>query len=102
MNVAMDNDVVYKGICYGVLSDIVQPYNGTADAIGVLGAARFVVAKKIHKTTFKRNHELLEQELKRFLSAAIQLEPTDGEQSLAAEFESAAQHLGLNLDAGES
>ncbi len=102
MNVVIDNDVLYKGACYGVLHDIAYAYNGTAGSVGVLGAARFVVTKKIHRATLRRTDGLAIQELSQFLSAAVQLEPTDGEQNLAADLESAAQQLGVNLDAGES
>jgi len=102
MNVVIDNDVLYKGACYGVLHDIAHAYNGTAGSVGVLGAARFVVTKKIHKANLARTDGLAIQELSRFLSTAIQLEPTDSEQNLAADLESAAQQLGVNLDAGES
>jgi hypothetical protein len=102
MNVVVDNDIVYKGLCYGVLHDIVHPYNGTAGSVGVLGAARFVVGKKVQKTRLRRSADLVAQELGRFLSGAVQLEPTDSEQSLAADLESAAQQHDVNLDAGES
>jgi hypothetical protein len=102
MKVVIDNDVLYKGACYGVLHDIAHAYNGIAGSVGVLGAARFVVAKKITKATLRRTDGLAIQQLSQFLSAAVHLEPTDGEQNLAADLESAAQQLGVNLDAGES
>ncbi|MBZ5493802.1 MAG: hypothetical protein LAO76_23020 [Acidobacteriia bacterium] len=102
MNIVVDNDVLYKGACYGVLQEVVQAYTGTPATVGVLGAARFVVPKKIRKLALSRPLELVAQELSGFLSAAVQLEPTDAEQNFAADLESAAQQLGLNLDTGES
>jgi hypothetical protein len=102
MNAVVDNDILYKGACYGILADILQPYNGASGAIGALGTARFVVSKKIKKMTLKRNGSLVLEELRRFLSCCVELSPTEDEQSLAAEFELAAQQLGVNLDTGES
>jgi hypothetical protein len=102
MNVVIDNDIVFKGVCYGILRDILQINEGTKGDVGVLGAARFVVAKKIQRTKLNRTTELVMLELATFLSAATTLEPTDDEQALAADLESAAQRLGINLDVGES
>lgn len=102
MNAVVDNDVLYKGLCYGVLHDIVHAYDGTAGSVGVLGAARFVVGKKLQKTSLRRTADLVAEEFSKFLSAAVELEPSDSEQSLAADLESAAQQLDVNLDAGES
>jgi len=102
MNIVVDNDVLYKGICYGVLQEVVQACAGTTARVGVLGAARFVVSKKIRKVTLSRSPDLVAQELSGFLSGAVQLEPTDAEQDFAADLESAAQQLGVNLDTGES
>jgi hypothetical protein len=102
MNAVVDNDILYKGACYGILADILQPHNGASGAIGALGTARFVVSKKIKKMTLKRDGSLALEELRRFLSRCVELSPTEDEQSLAAEFELAAQQLGVNLDTGES
>src|SRR5208283_2145536 len=102
MNAVVDNDIVYKGVCYGILTDILQTHNGTGGAIGALGTARFVVSKKIKKVKLKRNESLVLEQLQRFLSSSVELSPTEDEQQLAAEFEFAAQQFGVNLDTGES
>jgi hypothetical protein len=102
MNAVVDNDIVLKGVCYGILSDVLQPHNGRAGTIGVLGTARFVVSNRIKKVKLTRSENLILEELARFLSCCTQLNPTEHEQRLAAELEFAAQQLGLGLDTGES
>jgi hypothetical protein len=102
MNAVVDNDIVHKGACYGILADILQPHNGAGGAIGALGTARFVVSKRIKKMRLQRNGSLAQEELRKFLSRCVELSPTEDEQHLAAEFEFAAQQLAVNLDTGES
>ncbi len=102
MNAVVDNDIIYKGVCYGILADILQTYNGASRAIGSLGTARFVVSKKIKKAKLNRNENSVLEQLQTFLSSSVELSPTADEQQLAAEFEFAAQQLGINLDTGES
>ena len=102
MNAVVDNDIIYKGVCYGILADILQTHNGASGAIGSLGTARFVVSKRIKKAKLERNENLVQEQLQRFLSNSVELSPTEDEQQLAAEFELAAQQLGVNLDTGES
>jgi hypothetical protein len=67
-----------------------------------LGAARFVVSKKITKKAPHQGIAAAHQHLATFLGRAAVVEPTDDEQRMAAEFELAAQRAGLGFDAGES
>jgi len=97
---AIDNDVILKGILYGLLSDLIGMIPASAADVGVLGAARYVVSARLKKTS--RDVEKLLQSLERFLSNVMILEPTDDESKLAAELELSAQKINVNLDAGES
>jgi hypothetical protein len=101
MNALIDNDVLFKGACYGLLEKLISiicPINAT----GVLGSARFVVPKKIEKANLNRDRGTALGILLAFLSQTETLEPADDEQRMAADFELAAQKLGVNLDGGES
>ena len=102
MNAVVDNAIIHKGACYGILTDILEAHNGARGAVGALGTARFVVSKKIKRMKLKRNEGLAFEELGKFFSSSVELSPTEDEQALAAEFELVAQQLGVNLDTGES
>jgi hypothetical protein len=101
VNAVIDNDIIYKGACYGILTDMVSPIRSSG-RIGVLGAARFVVVRKITRATLERPREHALDVMADFFAAAEALEPRTEEQQFAADLELAAQRSGLNLDAGES
>jgi hypothetical protein len=101
MNAVIDNDVLLKAACYGLLDKLVwtaSPQNGT----GVLGTARFVVPRKIKNARLNNDRGKALQNLWTFLNQTEILEPGDDEQRMAADFELAAQKVGANLDEGES
>jgi hypothetical protein len=102
MKAVVDNDILFKGACYGILSDLLAAHNDGVGAIGILGAARFVIPKKIKRAKLLGSIESAEKNLMTFLAQCKILEPTIDEQMLAAEFELAGQKLGVNLDIGES
>jgi len=93
---AIDNDVLLKAVRY-CLTALLWP---TERSLGVLGAARFVVGKRVASLAPGRPEPAAELEL--FLERAIVLEPTDEEVALAADLERQAQELALPLDNGES
>jgi hypothetical protein len=103
MEALVDNDILFKALMYGLLHELLGPYNTSTDALGVLGAAQFVIAKKIRKqspgTTVTA--EKLDQFFN-FMKGCYVLEPTDEEQAMAADFEFAAQRAAVALDSGES
>lgn len=101
MNTLIDNDILFKGSCYGILRDLILGVCEPCD-VGVLGSARFVVPKKIEKSGLNGSHELALNAFLDFLGQATVLEPTNDEQQLAADLELAAQRLGVSLDSGES
>jgi hypothetical protein len=98
----IDNDVLAKGACYGLLLDLAAAVAGAASRCGILGAAQFVVPKIIDRQKMNRDPGGAREVFQAFLAQHDIVEPTLPEQQLAAELESAAQALALNLDAGES
>jgi hypothetical protein len=102
MKAAIDNDILFKGACYGLLNELIATACSDTEAFGTLGSAKFVVSKKIEKNKLLRNRVSALAALLQFLSRSEALEPTQNEQNMAAEFELAAQRLGVNLDSGES
>ena len=102
MNALVDNDIVFKGACYGLLPDVLATVCGQEGPAGVLGAARFVVSKKIQKTPLNKGRDSARANLAEFLRRALAIEPTEAEQTIAAELELAALNSGVSLDSGES
>ena len=96
--VAVDNDVLLKALSYG-LEHLFWPEEDHG-VIGVLGAARFVLADRLAKTNLQRSD--INSALKQLLDRAEVLEPDDEEVDLAAKVEKRASELGLELDGGES
>jgi hypothetical protein len=102
MKAAIDNDILFKGACYGLLNELISTVCSATDRVGTLGSARFVVAKKIEKNNLLRNRTAALALFFEFLKRSEPLEPTQNEQNVAADLELAAQRLGINLDSGES
>ena len=99
MKALVDNDVLLKAVCYGLLHELISS-NGTS--CGVLGAAQFVLAKRIRRLALRGDVVAAQSRLDGFISQALVVEPTDEEQDLAADLEGAAQRAGVSLDSGES
>jgi hypothetical protein len=104
MTALVDNDVLCKAACYGLLDELILPYCTKHCLPGVLGSARFVVSKTIKKkrTQLRGNVATALARLENFVNQSEVLEPTDSEQSFAADLESIAQRAGVSLDTGES
>lgn len=98
---ALDNDVILKGASYGVLTDLLASLPGAPYAHGALGAARFMLPKKLAKKTVTRM-DAAKAELEVALAALEVLEPTKDERKLAAELQFNAQRASLPLDVGEA
>jgi hypothetical protein len=94
---AIDNDVIIKTACYGLSAGL-----HAGRHVGVLGAARYVITKRIGKMKLEGNHAEALEAAQKFISRSTVLEPTESELRLSASIESAAQREGLELDAGES
>ena len=102
MKALVDNDILFKGACYGLLDEFISGICVSPDTVGVLGSAWFVVSKKIQRTPLNKTIETAINNLRTLLIRAVTLEPNETEQSMAATFELAALQLGVSLDAGES
>jgi hypothetical protein len=102
MKAAIDNDILFKGACYGLLSELIATACSATEVVGTLGSARFVVAKKIEKNKLLRNRTAALAVFFEFLNRSEALEPTQDEQNMAADLELVAQRIGINLDSGES
>jgi hypothetical protein len=98
----VDNDVLFKGTCYRLLDEFLGTIYKPSEAVGVLGAARYVVKKRIERHVVRSKYLEVLEGFFAFLERNIVLEPTSEEQVLAADFELSAQRLGVSLDAGES
>jgi len=102
MIAVVDNDIIFKGACYSLLTALCQAAGGQVMDLGTLSAARFVVERRIRRAGIKGDVSAAVEALRTFIDGATALDPTADEQNLAAELEYAAQLLALPLDAGES
>lgn len=102
MTGAVDNDVLFKAACYGLLRELGGYVDASLSRVGVLGAAPFVVRRLVARATLLGDREAVLAHLNQFLSAVVALEPDPAEQELAADLELVAQLRGLPLHAGES
>ncbi len=102
MKAVVDNDILFKGACYGLLKQLISTVRANAGETGVLGSAKFVVPHKIKKSALRRDSAIAIAALSAFLDRTHILEPTESEQNLAADLEVAAQQTGVSLDNGES
>ncbi len=98
----VDNDILMKGACYGLLDEFFAQGSSQIAELGILGAAKFVVTKAIQNSRLQGDHEEAIKRLNTFVAGADIVEPTDEEQNLAADFEFEAQQVGVALDTGES
>jgi len=99
---AIDNDILLKGACYGLLDELVAAIPTAPNDSGVLGAARFVIRSRIAAATLSRDQKEIMAMLETFLGKAVVLEPNLDETKFAAEIEFVAQRNNLALDSGES
>lgn len=98
----IDNDILHKLSAYGLLQDLlsIRPLGG--NDFFMLGAARYIVAKKLQKKPPLRGAEVSLAEFESALAQISAIEPTNEEVRLAADLEYAAQQLNVDFDPGES
>jgi hypothetical protein len=92
----VDNDVLFKGACYEILSELIGAVCPQGK-VGILGAAQFVVPKCVKRAKLKGNIESALANFSAFVAQASILEPTKDEQAFAADLELAAQKAGVAL-----
>lgn len=98
----VDNDVLLKGAIYGFLEPLVTSMPCEVGKAGALGAARFVVLKRLEKHPLNKPREEAIEGFKQTIQKMQIVEPTIEETALASEIEAAAQIKGLPVDSGES
>lgn len=101
-SVLMDNDVVLKTCCYGIVDEMLDCLLGRSRTVHVLSAIQYVLSNAIAKKQNILDKKAAAERLAKFLGIVEHLEPEQDELLLAAEFEAAAQVRDLELDAGES
>ena len=101
MKALIDNDILVKGACYRLLTEIANSIPGDGH-FGVLGAAKFVVPYYIKRQELAGDVASAEMCFFSFLASSEALEPNSDERELAAALEANAQQLSVSLDSGES
>ena len=99
LNKLADNDVLLKCAAYRLLGQLDGAGPG---AVGVLGAARYVVTSAIANHDRLKDRESAQAAWLSFLNEARELEPLPDEVELATRLEQVANEFGLALDVGES
>lgn len=98
---AVDNDVLIKLAAYRLLKPGLAIF-GDPTAVGVLGAARYVVPSAIARHAGIRDRSGAVEEWSAVADVVEALEPSASEVDLAAEIEEFATRTGQPLDTGES
>jgi hypothetical protein len=98
---ALDNDVILKGASYGIINDLMAALPDGPFTHGALGAARFMLPKKLAKKQVSRMVDAQADLTSAFATLEV-LEPDDEEKRLAAELQFNAQEASLELDPGEA
>jgi hypothetical protein len=101
MTELIDNDILLKGSCYGLLHDLMAANCQTTPVL-YLAVAKFVVGKKLKRVNLRGELAQVELALSTFLSEHESVEPTPEEAGFASELEATAQAQALPLDTGES
>ena len=100
MNTLVDNDVILKSLLFNLSKELItERIEGQTSA--VLGAARFLIRKRLEKLP-GNNIGVLAARFDALMSTVEILEPTEQELILAASFEASALSANVALDAGES
>jgi hypothetical protein len=102
LDAVADNDVLIKGAAYGFLIELVEAVVSAVESVGILGAARFVVMKRLEKHSGLQDRTAALDHWKLFLERAEALEPTNDEIELSIVIEEMALRQHQPLDSGES
>lgn len=106
LDVLVDNDILIKFTCFDILDHLphMDCPPDCSRKVAVLGAARWVVGKKLAKQDARHGARALSERFSKFLQGtnSSELEPTEPELALAAEIEDMASMSGVHLDSGES
>ena len=98
----MDNDILHKTTAYNLLDKVLDVAIAHEEIYGILGAAKYIVPKKLKKHLKARDYEAVMVEFNASIIKLEIIEPSEEEIVLAAHFEFEAQRLNLEFDNGES
>ncbi len=99
---AIDNDILLKAACYGLLFDLITVVPSDPHEIGILGVAPFVIRALLPRIKIVGDRASIEAALDQLFKVAELLEPTADEIKFAAELKSGAQICKSKPDSGES
>jgi hypothetical protein len=102
IDVLVDNDVVLKSCCYGIDEPFLELLADMGAAPLVLAVAKYVIKGRIRRDQSLVDRDRAYKSFERSIGLLQEVEPTEAEVAMAAEFEAAAQALNLELDGGES
>lgn len=100
--VLLDNDVVLKMASYRLGNELIIAATNEEIPPSILVVAKHVIRSLIDRSKKLMNKDAAKVELEAIFDKVQQLEPTQEEIVLAADFEEAAVELALELDGGES
>jgi len=100
MTSLIDTDLILKAASYQAIEPLLTAGAGTAP--GYLGAARFMVPRKVSRAKLSGDKDRALAAIEGWFEAANAVEPTADESEFAAQLESAAQRGALPFDEGES
>jgi hypothetical protein len=98
LDIAVDNDLVLKAVCFRLAIE----FWPLPTSLGVLGAAKYVLAKAVTGPNVSGDPEAWQQALREFFERTVTLEPTEAEIAFAADLVLLAQKNELELDTGEA
>jgi hypothetical protein len=98
----IDTDVLLKTASYKLLKKLLATTPFGSTEFEMIAAAQFVVAGKFKKKLKGEQLEGAKAHFQEAIATIAAIEPTADELALAAQLESAAVTLGVDLDAGES
>ncbi|MFN4329544.1 MAG: hypothetical protein ACK4FF_11780 [Limnobacter sp.] len=100
--VFLDTDILFKLARFGLLNHLsVHPIHPDSE-FSILGAAKFMLQKKLQKKPPQRGIQQVTAELTDAMQWLNSAEPSETEIEIAAAIEAHAQKHGLAIDSGES
>ena len=75
----LDTDILYKAIMYGLESQLLNLKTRSVNSFHILGAAKFMISKKLSKRPPTRGLDCSLQDFEMLLTQLNELEPTDEE-----------------------
>jgi hypothetical protein len=100
--VLLDNDAALKITCYSLINEMLAAITSDGCAPAILGVGRFVIRGRLAKATNIADPTRASEAFARLLKTVSLVEPDEAELAIAAELESGANKMNLELDGGES